>query len=117
MLVVPGIGSACWCGAAARRARSAEGGVVLRGDRIDRRVERLAFVAPGDGARVPRGEDDAGLLGDLPHRGAEADGDVVVDGHGGDVGDRHGGAQLVGADVGETDVADEPVLAHPASVR
>jgi hypothetical protein len=35
-----------------------------------------------------------------------------VDSDGGDVGDREGGAELVGADVGEADVADEAVLAH-----
>ncbi len=61
---------------------------------------------------MPRREDDAGLLRDPPYGGAEANGDVVVDGHGGDIGDRQGGAKLVGADVGETDVADETVLTH-----
>src|SRR4051812_34579571 len=88
-------------------------GVVLLGDRVDRSVERLALVSSGDGARVPGGEDDAGVLGDLPHGGAEADGDVVVDGDGGDVGDRHGGAELLGTHVGEADVADEAVVAQP----
>src|SRR3954469_25878808 len=83
------------------------------GDRIDHGMERPALVASGDGARVPGGEDDAGVLGDLPHGGAEANGDVVVDGDGGDVGDRHGGAELLGTDVGEADVADEAVLAQP----
>src|SRR4051812_38846983 len=61
---------------------------------------------------MPRREDDAGLLRDAPYSGAEANGDVVVDGHGGDLGDRHGGAELVSADVGETDVANEAILAH-----
>jgi hypothetical protein len=86
------------------------GGVVLRGDRIEHGVERLALLASGHGAGVPGREDDAGVLGDLPHGGASADGDVVVDRHGGDVGDRQGRAELLGADIGETDVADEAVL-------
>ena len=53
------------------------------------------------------------LLRDLPHRRTEADGDVVMDGDGGDLGDRQRRAQLLGADVGQADVPDQAVLAHP----
>jgi hypothetical protein len=88
-------------------------GIVLRDDRIDDRVERPAVLAAGEGTWMPGREDDAGALGDVPHLGAEADGDVVVNGHRSDVGDRHRGPQLGGADVGQADVTDEAVLAHP----
>src|SRR3954453_20487441 len=79
------------------------GGVVPLGDRVDHGVERFALVSSGAGARGVGGEDDAGALGALPHGGADADGDVVVDGDGGDVGDRHGGGELFGTDVREAD--------------
>jgi hypothetical protein len=76
------------------------GGGVLLGDRVDDGVERCAVIAAGDGAWVPGRENAADIFCDLANGGAEAHGDVVVDCHGGDVGHRHRGTQLLGSDVG-----------------
>jgi hypothetical protein len=66
-------------------------------------AEGLTVGTSGDGARMPWRQDDPGVVGDLPHGGVEADCDVVVHGHGGDVGDRLSRAELLGADVGEAE--------------
>src|SRR3954452_13039569 len=89
------------------------GRLVSLRDRIGDRGERPALLTTRARSRMPGREDDAVLLGDLAYRSTEAHGDVVMDGDGGDLGDRRRGPQLLGADVGQTDMPDQPVLTHP----
>src|SRR4051812_6361987 len=113
MLVVPGMGSIrgerCSCHASATcctvpPVRAAIGPSTAR--------MRAESSPPGTAAGCQGEKKDPCVDGCATQWRTEADADVVVRCNSRDLGDSPGGAELLDADVGESDVPDQPVCAH-----